>query len=188
MNPELLKRVQLFEGLSDPELAEILMLGAVKEYAKDDVIFEEGAPGDCFYVIYAGAVRISKMFENMGEEALTCVRSWGFSGRDVFFRRRATLRARGRSRRRQASRDPQPNAQRTSRATARCSAEVPLGLRSNVVAEGPRHQQESFRPCSQFPAFFRRFSSLKPQVTPEANPLGPWALATYLVNDGRNPP
>ena len=43
MNPEFLKQVQIFEGLSDAELAEILMLGAVKEYAKDDLIFEDGA-------------------------------------------------------------------------------------------------------------------------------------------------
>ena len=85
MNPELLKRVQLFEGLSDPELAEILMLGAVKEYAKDDVIFEDGSPGDCFYVIYAGAVRISKMFENMGEEALTVLGAGDFLGEMSFF-------------------------------------------------------------------------------------------------------
>ncbi len=85
MNPELLKRVQLFEGLSDPELAEILMLGAVKEYAKDDVIFEDGAPGDCFYVIYAGSVRISKMFENMGEEALTVLGAGDFLGEMSFF-------------------------------------------------------------------------------------------------------
>ena len=85
MNPEFLKRVQIFEGLSAPELAEILMLGAVKEYAKEEVIFEEGAPGDCFYVIYEGSVRISKMFENMGEEALTVLGAGDFLGEMSFF-------------------------------------------------------------------------------------------------------
>jgi len=85
MNPEFLKQVQIFEGLSDAELAEILMLGAVKEYAKDDLIFEDGAPGDCFYVIYAGAVRISKMFDNMGEEALTVLGAGDFLGEMSFF-------------------------------------------------------------------------------------------------------
>ena len=85
MNPELLKRVQLFEGLSDPELAEILMLGAVKEYPKDDVIFEDGSPGDCFYVIYDGSVRISKMFDNVGEEALTVLGAGDFLGEMSFF-------------------------------------------------------------------------------------------------------
>jgi CRP-like cAMP-binding protein len=85
MNPEFLKRVQLFEALSDPELAEILMLGAVKEYAKDDVIFEDGTPGDCFYVIYDGSVRISKVFDNMGEEALTVLGAGDFLGEMSFF-------------------------------------------------------------------------------------------------------
>ena len=85
MNPEFLKRVQLFEALSDPELAEILMLGVVKEYPKDDVIFEDGAPGDCFYVIYGGSVRISKVFDNMGEEALTVLGAGDFLGEMSFF-------------------------------------------------------------------------------------------------------
>ena len=85
VNPEFLKRVQIFQGLSDPELAEILMLGIVKEYATNDVIFEDGAPGDCFYVIYGGAVRISKVFENMGEEALTVLGAGDFLGEMSFF-------------------------------------------------------------------------------------------------------
>ena len=55
MSPEFLKRVQLFEQLSTPELAEIVMLGAVKEYASKDVIFEDGSPVDSFFVIYDGA-------------------------------------------------------------------------------------------------------------------------------------
>ncbi|HEY7699097.1 MAG TPA: cyclic nucleotide-binding domain-containing protein [Vicinamibacteria bacterium] len=85
MNPEFLRRVRLFEALEVPELAEILMLGVVKEYAKDDVIFEDGAPGDSFYVIYAGAVRISKMFQHMGEEALTILGAGEFFGEMSFF-------------------------------------------------------------------------------------------------------
>ena len=85
MNPEFLKRVQLFEGLSAAELAEIMMLGGVKEYPKDAVIFEDGAPGDCFYVIYEGAVRISKVFDNMGEEALTVLSAGDFLGEMSFF-------------------------------------------------------------------------------------------------------
>ena len=68
MNPEFLKRVQLFEQLSTSEFAEILMLGAVKEYKSKEVIFEDGSPGDSFFVIYDGAVRISKMFPNMGRK------------------------------------------------------------------------------------------------------------------------
>lgn len=85
MSPEFLRRVRLFEALEVPELAEILMLGVVKEYAKEDVIFEEGSPGDSFYVIYEGAVRISKMFQHMGEEALTILGAGEFFGEMSFF-------------------------------------------------------------------------------------------------------
>jgi len=85
MDPEFLKRVQIFQGLSDPELAEILMLGVVKEYAENDIVFEDGSPGDCFYVIYGGSVRISKMFDNMGEEALTVLGAGDFLGEMSFF-------------------------------------------------------------------------------------------------------
>ncbi|MGH9323876.1 MAG: Crp/Fnr family transcriptional regulator [Vicinamibacteria bacterium] len=85
MNPEFLRRVRLFEALEVPELAEILMLGRVKEHAKDDVIFEDGAPGQSFYVIYHGAVRISKVFDHMGEEALTVLGAGEFFGEMSFF-------------------------------------------------------------------------------------------------------
>jgi CRP/FNR family transcriptional regulator len=85
MNPEFLRRVRIFEDLEVPELAEILMLGVVKEYAKEDVIFEDGALGDSFYVIYDGAVRISKMFQHMGEEALTILGAGEFFGEMSFF-------------------------------------------------------------------------------------------------------
>jgi CRP-like cAMP-binding protein len=85
MNVEFLRRVRLFESLDVPELAEILMLGMVKEFAKDEVIFEDGAPGDSFYVIYDGAVRISKVFQHMGEEALTILGAGEFFGEMSFF-------------------------------------------------------------------------------------------------------
>ena len=85
LNPEFLRRVRLFEGLDVAELAEILMLGAVKEYAKDEVIFEDGTSGDCFYIIYDGAIRISKVFANVGEEALTVLGAGEFFGEMSFF-------------------------------------------------------------------------------------------------------
>lgn len=85
VNPEFLRRVRLFESLDVPALAEIVMLGVVKEYAKDEVIFEDGAVGDSFYVIYGGAVRISKVFQHMGEEALTILGAGEFFGEMSFF-------------------------------------------------------------------------------------------------------
>jgi CRP-like cAMP-binding protein len=85
MNAEFLKGVELFKGLNDNQLAEILLLGMVKEYKKDDTIFEDGSPGDRFYVIYRGAVRISKVYDQMGEEALTILGQGEFLGEMSFF-------------------------------------------------------------------------------------------------------
>ena len=85
MNAEFLKGVLLFQGLDNDQLAEILMLGIVKDYKKGAAIFEEGAEGDRLYVIYTGAVRISRMYEHMGEEALTVLGPGEFLGEMSFF-------------------------------------------------------------------------------------------------------
>ncbi len=85
MNAEFLKDVRLFQGLDNDQLAEILMLGMVKDYKKGAVIFEEGAKGDRFYIVYTGAVRISKIYPHMGEEALTVIGPGGFLGEMSFF-------------------------------------------------------------------------------------------------------
>ncbi len=50
MNAEFLKGVRLFQALDNDQLAEILMLGMVKDYKKGAVIFEEGAKGDRFHL------------------------------------------------------------------------------------------------------------------------------------------
>lgn len=85
MNAEFLKGVELFQGLDDNQLAEILLLGIVKEYKKGDLIFEDGSPGDRFFVIYRGEVRISKVYDQMGEEALTILGPGEFLGEMSFF-------------------------------------------------------------------------------------------------------
>jgi CRP/FNR family transcriptional regulator len=85
MNAEFLKGVELFRGLSDKQLAEILLLGIVKEYKKGDLIFEDGSPGDRFFVIYRGEVRIGKVYDQIGEEALTILGPGEFLGEMSFF-------------------------------------------------------------------------------------------------------
>lgn len=85
MNAEFLKAVRLFQGLDNGQLAEILMLGMVKDYRKEEVIFEEGAKGDRLYVIYTGSVRISRIYQHMGEEALTVLGPGDFLGEMSFF-------------------------------------------------------------------------------------------------------
>ncbi len=85
MNADFLKKVELFRGLTDAQLADILMLGVVREYKLGDVIFEDGATGDRLYVLYRGAIRIGKIYEHIGEEALTILKPGDFLGEMSFF-------------------------------------------------------------------------------------------------------
>ncbi len=71
---ELLKKISLFENLSEPELEKILRICVKQTFPKDSVIFKEGDIGDRCYLITGGAVRISKFIPNIGEEALTVLR------------------------------------------------------------------------------------------------------------------
>lgn len=72
---DLLKKINLFETLTDAELAKIERISRPEQFAKDAVIFAEGAEGDRCFVITAGEVRISKFIPNIGEEALAVLKT-----------------------------------------------------------------------------------------------------------------
>lgn len=80
MGTELLKKVYLFRSLGMNELIEVLKICRQQKFAKGAVIFEDGAPGDNCYIIETGAVRISKMIPNAGEEALAVLRDGDYFG------------------------------------------------------------------------------------------------------------
>lgn len=56
----LLRQMPLFQHLSYVELVEVLNVSEVRSYALDDVVFEEGSPGDELYVVFEGRVSIRK--------------------------------------------------------------------------------------------------------------------------------
>ena len=53
-----LKKIHLFHGLEEDELAAIAQELEEVSYAKGDVVFEQEGKADSFYLIYGGAVRI----------------------------------------------------------------------------------------------------------------------------------
>jgi CRP-like cAMP-binding protein len=59
------------QGLSAQELRLLAKYSRERQYAADALIFAEGEPGDCLYIVVDGAVRISRMVPGMGEECLT---------------------------------------------------------------------------------------------------------------------
>lgn len=77
---EILRRTLLFSDLDDDEIAAVLLLGQTKTYAAGATIFVEGSDADRFYIIYEGSVRISKVVEGAGEEALAILNAGDFFG------------------------------------------------------------------------------------------------------------
>lgn len=70
-----LKKLNLFQSLSDEELNIVSKLLMVEKYPKDHVLFRRGDRGDKLYIISKGAVRISLEIEDKKEEALAVLNS-----------------------------------------------------------------------------------------------------------------
>jgi CRP-like cAMP-binding protein len=77
---ELLKKIPLFESLSEYEFEEVEKICARETHAKDTILFFEGDPGNRCYVIITGEVRISKFIPNIGEEALAVLKAGDYFG------------------------------------------------------------------------------------------------------------
>ncbi len=77
---ELLKKVNLFETLTEHELGKIEKIGRKETFAGGAVVFKEGDHGDRCFVILKGEVRISKLIPNIGEEALAVLKPGDYFG------------------------------------------------------------------------------------------------------------
>jgi len=80
VSQDILKRMVLFQDLTDPELVEILTLCVTKKYPAGSTIFADGDPANKFYLIRQGEVRISKMYSGVGEEALAILKEGDLFG------------------------------------------------------------------------------------------------------------
>ena len=76
----LLKKIHLFDGLTDGELQKIEKICLRERYPTGTEIFKEGTPGDKCYMISSGEVRISKFIPNIGEEALAILKEGDYFG------------------------------------------------------------------------------------------------------------
>lgn len=75
-----LQRNRLFTGLSDEIITEIGSDVGLIRYEAGDVVFNEGEPGDCLYLVISGAVRISKMGRGGKQETLGVIQPGNFFG------------------------------------------------------------------------------------------------------------
>jgi CRP-like cAMP-binding protein len=77
---EILAQIDLFNGLPAGHLRRVVDIGVEEQYRGGATIFSEGEPGDKFYLIIEGAVRISRIVPGMGEEALAVLRPGNYFG------------------------------------------------------------------------------------------------------------
>src|SRR5215470_9808885 len=77
---EILAQIDLFSGLPAAHLRRVVDIGVEEQYKSSATIFGEGTPGDKFYLIVEGAVRISRIVPGMGEEALAVLRPGNYFG------------------------------------------------------------------------------------------------------------
>lgn len=75
----LLKQQYLFQGLNDAQLAHIVTHIERIEKFKDDVIYAQGSPGDKFYVIFQGRVRVTQK-EGQRERQLRILNAGDYFG------------------------------------------------------------------------------------------------------------
>jgi len=80
MDDAVLRRCPLFESLRPEQLEKVAALAQVKEVDGGAFLFRENDPGDAMYVLLDGKVRISKMVEGIGEEALAILEPGAFFG------------------------------------------------------------------------------------------------------------
>ncbi|MDB6171680.1 MAG: histidine kinase [Chthoniobacteraceae bacterium] len=75
-----LRENRLFTGVDTEVIAEIGAAMHLMRLAEGDVLFEEGDPGDCLYIICNGTIRISKLGRAGKQETLGLVQAGDFFG------------------------------------------------------------------------------------------------------------
>ncbi len=80
MDAAILKKVALFEGLTQGQLAKVAQIGHSRDYPAGAFLFREGEAGQEMYVISQGRVRISKSVPGIGEEALAILEAGQYFG------------------------------------------------------------------------------------------------------------
>jgi len=65
-----LEQIPLFEGLPQNQLSDLASIALEKSYKKGTTIFSEGDPGDGFYVVKEGRIKIFKISSEGKEQIL----------------------------------------------------------------------------------------------------------------------
>ena len=79
ISTQFLRASPLFRDLDEAERAQVLIIGQVRSFGTEEVIFREGDAGDGLYIVIDGNIRISKHTPS-GEEALAILEANTFFG------------------------------------------------------------------------------------------------------------
>jgi signal transduction histidine kinase len=79
-DPSALQQNRLFAGLPADMVSELGAHMALLRFDTGDIIFEEGEPGDCLYLVVEGSVRISKLGRGGHQETLNFINPGNFFG------------------------------------------------------------------------------------------------------------
>ena len=74
MDLNLLKQAAIFQDLDEGELARVSEVCREQKFGLGQYVFKEGEPGNRFYIIVSGDVRISRNIPGSGEEALAVLK------------------------------------------------------------------------------------------------------------------
>jgi CRP/FNR family transcriptional regulator, cyclic AMP receptor protein len=80
MDVSILKKVALFEGLTQSQLHRIATIAHPQGYDAGTCLFREGEAGREMFIILEGKVRISQQVPGMGEEALAILEKGQYFG------------------------------------------------------------------------------------------------------------
>ena len=82
---EAFRSVPLFAGLNDRELEAVITIGRTRSYPKGRVIFWEGDPGEAFYLLLAGEVKVFRLGADGRELILAWLHTGDFFGEVALF-------------------------------------------------------------------------------------------------------
>ncbi|MBF0520872.1 MAG: cyclic nucleotide-binding domain-containing protein [Nitrospirae bacterium] len=91
-----IRKLDFFSFMADEDVYKLLRMAKCRRYKRNDLIFEEGQPGDRFYVIIEGSVSIIKVLGDGLEEVLHTLEPGACFG-EMAILENATRSARARS-------------------------------------------------------------------------------------------
>ena len=87
MAVETLRTIPLFAPCRDTELEQLGHAFTTRDYPKNSVILSAHDPGDTFYVLLTGQVKVMIVAEDGREVILTLMRNGDFFGEGALFKR-----------------------------------------------------------------------------------------------------